>query len=410
MRYLPISIKIEGKKILIIGGGKVALQKARLLKEFSGNIVVIATQISNEIRDTINTCITKEYEKKDLDGFDLIYACTNNEELNKKISSDSKETGKLVNVVDNPELCDYISPAIYKEGNITVAVGSDARDVKKAIKLRDKIQSFLLQKKHLPDNNAQSYMNKYENVSKIILNRIKKIFNNVEEVGNPGSVSLVGFGPGDPDLMTVKGRKTLEKADIIFYDNLIDSEYLSSLPNAEKIYVGKRRGSHSRSQDEINKLLYEAAIRGKQVVRLKGGDPFIFGRGGEEYKYLYERSIDVTVIPGITAASAAAALYGFPLTHRGKSSSVAFCTGHPENKITVPKTDTIVYYMGATELNKIAKKVIEAGWNKYQEVVLLNNISMPDQDSEIMTLQDLMETRREFSTPLLVIICKTLYL
>jgi uroporphyrin-III C-methyltransferase/precorrin-2 dehydrogenase/sirohydrochlorin ferrochelatase len=411
MRYLPISIKIEDKKILIIGGGKVALQKVRLLKEFSGNIVVVATQISDEISDIISTCNTKEYEKSDLNGFDIIYACTNNEELNKRISSDSKATGKLVNVADNPELCDFVSPAIYKKDNITVAVGSDARDVKLAIKIRDKIKSFLLHENHIPENNkAQSYLIKYENATRVILSRIKKIFNQTEELGTPGIVTLVGFGPGNPDLITIKGNKALEKADIIFYDDLIDSEYLSSFPEAEKVYVGKRRGSHSNSQDRINKLLYEAATKGKQVVRLKGGDPFIFGRGGEEFKYLCERSIDVSVVPGITAASAAAALYGFPLTHRGKSSSVAFCTGHPESKITVPKTDTIVYYMGAAGIKKIAEKVIEAGWSEFQEVVLLNNISMPDHNTEIMTLKELKETDREFSTPLLAIICKTLYL
>ncbi len=220
-----------------------------------------------------------------------------------------------------------------------------------------------------------------------------------------GVVYLLGFGPGDPELLTLKAWKILRKADVVYYDDLTSADFVRSLPS-ERIYVGKRRGKCGMPQDQINKLLYQSARLGKTVVRLKGGDPFIFGRGGEELEYLKTRSVRVEVIPGVTAASAAAAAARFPLTQRHVSSSVSFCVGHPEGKIRVPDTETIVYYMGAKNLRNIAREMIDKGWPPHTPLALIANATLPGQKIRIGTLQKMMHTKYRFSQPLIIIVGK----
>lgn len=218
-----------------------------------------------------------------------------------------------------------------------------------------------------------------------------------------GSVFLVGFGPGDPDLLTVKGLKLLKSADIIFYDDLTNKEFLVKF-RAEKVYVGKRKGNHSHEQDTINQLLYEAAMAGKNVVRLKGGDPMLFAHGGEEIEFLRSRFIKVEVVPGVTAALAAAAFANVPLTHRGISSSVTLATGHSKTDIHVPASGTLVYYMGASNLHKIAEEVILKGWNPETPVLLVYNASAPEQKEYYTTLQEVVDYPESYQTPLIIII------
>jgi uroporphyrinogen III methyltransferase/synthase len=236
---------------------------------------------------------------------------------------------------------------------------------------------------------------------------LKTIFSEVDIRKNYGKVYLTGFGPGNPELLTLKADKILNKADIIFYDNLVQGDHLNKY-NAEKVYVGKRKGNHSREQQEINELICHAAQKGQQVVRLKGGDPLIFGRGGDEIDYLRQRLIDVEVIPGITSALAAAAGALIPLTQRGISSSVSFCTGHPEDKIFVPGSGTLVYYMGASSLIKIIKEVISHGWPAQTPVALVENASQPDQKIKVSTLQNIIKIPKTYNSPLTVIIGNTI--
>lgn len=219
----------------------------------------------------------------------------------------------------------------------------------------------------------------------------------------PGSVYLVGFGPGDPDLLTVKGLKLLKSADIIFYDDLTNKDFLLKC-KAEKVYVGKRKGQHSHEQDAINQLLYDAAIDGKKVVRLKGGDPMLFAHGGEEIEYLRSHFIKVEVVPGVTAALAAAAFANIPLTHRGISSSVTLSTGHSKSDIHVPATGTMVYYMGASNLHLIAEEVMRKGWNAETPVLLVYNASAKDQKEYYTTLQEVADYPQTYKTPLIIII------
>lgn len=218
-----------------------------------------------------------------------------------------------------------------------------------------------------------------------------------------GSVSLVGFGPGDPDLLTVKGLKLLKSADIIFYDDLTNKDFLIKF-KAEKVYVGKRKGQHSHEQDEINQLLYLAAVDGKKVVRLKGGDPMLFAHGGEEIEFLRSRFIKVDVVPGVTAALAAAAFANIPLTHRGISSSVTLTTGHAKTDIHVPSSGTLVYYMGASNLHHIAEEVMRSGWNAETPVLLVYNASAKDQKEYYTTLQEVVDYPQTYQTPLVIII------
>ena len=238
---------------------------------------------------------------------------------------------------------------------------------------------------------------------------LRNLFSPIDCRKKYGKVYIAGFGPGDPELLTIKAQHALQQADIIFYDSLLDDTYLENF-KGEKIKVGKRKNLHMKEQDEINELLYKAAINGKQVVRLKGGDPMIFGRGGEEYHFLKERLINVEIIPGITSALAAAAIAGIPLTQRDISSSVAFCTGHPENSIHIPDTNTIVFYMSASNLHIILNKLIAAGRPTNTPVALIENISLPEQRIITGTLYEILKKTNTFHSPLLVIVGNTVML
>ena len=223
-------------------------------------------------------------------------------------------------------------------------------------------------------------------------------------LNSQGSVSLVGFGPGDPDLLTIKAAKAIDAADIIFYDDLIDDSYLAD-KKAEKIYVGKRAGYHHKEQADINRLLLEAAREGKNVVRLKGGDPMIFAHGSEEIEYLESNLIKVNVIPGITTASALAASQKISLTHRDFSSSVALVSGHTPQPVT-PDAETLVYYMGAKQLQTIATQLIDKeGWAFNTPVLLTYNVSRPDEQTFETTLWNLRNGEMQnLPTPLIALI------
>ena len=233
---------------------------------------------------------------------------------------------------------------------------------------------------------------------------LKQAFASKSILDKQGSVSLVGFGPGDPDLLTIKAAKAIDAADIIFYDDLIDDSYLAD-KKAEKIYVGKRAGYHHKEQAEINRLLLEAAREGKNVVRLKGGDPMIFAHGSEEIEYLESNLIKVNVIPGITTASALAASQKISLTHRDFSSSVALVSGHTPQPVT-PDAETLVYYMGAKQLQAIATQLIDKeGWAFNTPVLLTYNVSRPDEQTFETTLWNLRNGEiQNLPTPLIALI------
>lgn len=232
---------------------------------------------------------------------------------------------------------------------------------------------------------------------------IKNLFSLKDIRKKYGKVSLVGFGPGNPDLLTIGGYKALLSADVIFYDDLLNQEFLSRFP-VEKIYVGKRKEIHQFHQNEINKLVYQAAISGKKVVRLKGGDPMIFAHGREEVDFLQSRFVEIDIIPGISSGIALSSYTHIPLTYRGLASSVAFVTGHSEKNVQVPTADTLVYYMSGANLSVIAKKLITVGNKKDLPAALVYNVSLPNQKVWYSSVKELQYSVVKYPTPILLII------
>jgi len=217
-----------------------------------------------------------------------------------------------------------------------------------------------------------------------------------------GRVTMVGFGPGDPDLLTIAGERSIAEADIIFHDDLVDFNFLDRY-KAEKIYVGKRRHCHSHEQDEINRMMADAAMNGKKVVRLKGGDPMIFAHGGEEVEYLKRNFIPVKVIPGVSTGTAVASLTQIPLTLRGIAKSVAFITGHAAD-IQLPVADTLVCFMAGSTIHLIAAKAIAEGRDPNTPVALVYNVSLPDQKEYLSNLELLSRSEEKYPTPVIIII------
>ncbi|MBQ8710783.1 MAG: uroporphyrinogen-III C-methyltransferase [Bacteroidaceae bacterium] len=230
---------------------------------------------------------------------------------------------------------------------------------------------------------------------------IRELFSKIDVRTRYGKVTLVGFGPGDPELITMKGAKALEHAGIIFYDDLTNESFVQQF-KAEKVYVGKRSGKHSHSQAYINDLIYAAAIKGLNVVRLKGGDPMVFAHGREEVDYLKSKMVKVEVIPGVSSGIALASLTQIPLTHRGLARSVAFVLGHSSEPQT-PHADTLVYYMGGDNISLIANKLIESGKSVDTPVALVSNVSLPTQRKVFSTLGELRYARYR-DTPVLVLV------
>ncbi|MDR1996842.1 MAG: uroporphyrinogen-III C-methyltransferase [Candidatus Margulisbacteria bacterium] len=230
---------------------------------------------------------------------------------------------------------------------------------------------------------------------------LRRIFRAVDVRPKFGTVTLAGAGPGDPLLLTRRAELALQAAEVIFYDDLSKNIIASGEYSAEQIYVGKRKGRQAQTQAAINELLYQTARSGKNVVRLKGGDPFIFGRGGEEVEYLQRRMIQVSVIPGVSAGLAAGALSLIPLTRRGAASSVAFCTGHPADSIQTPAADTLVYYMAGASLPEVVRKILQSGRAPQTPAACVLNVSLPEQKIIKTTLAQLKKKR--FTAPLILI-------
>lgn len=219
-----------------------------------------------------------------------------------------------------------------------------------------------------------------------------------------GKVYLTGFGPGDPELLTIKAHRALENADVIYFDDLIEKSYLENF-RGRKVFVGKRKGNHSHAQEAINEMLYQSVISGKNTVRLKGGDPFIFGRGGEEFEYLHRRLVVPEVIPGITAAVGAAAQIAVPLTNRGESSSVAFITTLSQKEIVVPQVDTLVYYMGASNLKEVRERVLAKGVDPSTPAAIITDATQTYARTLFTTLAELPD---EAQSPSIIMISKTI--
>jgi len=389
----PIFLKVEGNPVLVVGGGKVAEQKVKGLLDVKAKVTIVAPRITSLLETLVSenqiALLQREYQPGDVKGFILAIASTNNPDVHREIFDDAAAYNIPVNVVDVPELCNFYLASVFQNGDLKVAVSTNGKSPTLGKVIRDRIASEF--GKGYPElletlgelrpsvlsiyAEADKRKSVFETIVADELNR-RSLPNSQTNKNAPsagshrtGKVYLIGAGPGDPELITVKGLRLLKDADVVVYDALASFELLSSTKEeCEKIFVGKRSGGHYVEQEEINLLLVKKAGAGKNVVRLKGGDPFVFGRGGEELKSLREAGIDAEIVPGITAGTGVPSSIGIPLTDRDMSSNVVFVTGSEnpakENTIdwkSVAAIDTIVVYMGIKNLVHITAKLSEAG-------------------------------------------------
>ncbi|VXD00889.1 fused siroheme synthase 1,3-dimethyluroporphyriongen III dehydrogenase and siroheme ferrochelatase; uroporphyrinogen methyltransferase [Pseudomonas sp. 8Z] len=442
MEFLPLFHKLKERPVLVVGGGEVALRKARLLAEAGAQLRVVAPDIRSELQTMAGEqgVFLRGYQSDDLQGVGLVIAATDDEPLNARISAEAQALGIPVNVVDAPTLCSVIFPAIVDRSPLIVAVSSGGDAPVLARLIRAKIETWI------PATYGQ-----LANLGKRFRERVKLMFPDVQQrrvfwedvfqgpiaesvfAGKPvegerlleerlagaapralGEVYLVGAGPGDPDLLTFRALRLMQQADVVLYDRLVAAPIIDLCRrDAERIYVGKRRAEHAVPQEQINQLLIDLARKGKRVLRLKGGDPFIFGRGGEEIEQLTAEGIPFQVVPGITAASGCAAYAGIPLTHRDHAQSVRFVTGHLKDgssnlpwKDLVAPGQTLVFYMGLVGLPDICAQLVAHGRDATTPAALVQQGTTQNQRVFTGTLASLpaLVSEHEVHAPTLVIV------
>lgn len=444
MEFLPLFHNLRGSQVLVVGGGEIALRKSRLIAEAGAILRVVAPEIEPQLRVLVEQnggqLILRGYNVSDLDGCVLIIAATDDEPLNAQVSQDAKQRCVPVNVVDAPALCSVIFPAIVDRSPLVIAVSSGGDAPVLARLIRAKLETWIPSTYGQLAGLAARFRTQVKNLFPDVTQRrafweevfqgpiadrqlagqgaeaerllIAKIEGDAPNA--PGEVYLVGAGPGDPDLLTFRALRLMQQADVVLYDRLVAPAILDLCRrDAERVYVGKRRAEHALPQDQINKQLVDLAKQGKRVLRLKGGDPFIFGRGGEEIEELAAHGIPFQVVPGITAASGCAAYAGIPLTHRDYAQSVRFITGHlkdgttdlPWNDLVAP-AQTLVFYMGLIGLPIICEQLVKHGRSADTPAALIQQGTTSSQRVFTGTLADLprLVAEHEVHAPTLVIV------
>lgn len=417
MDYFPIFLDIKQQPCLLVGGGEIALRKARLLVSAGARLKVIAHQVLPELQTLLHgeggSFELRDYQITDLDGVRLVVAATDDQRLNQQISQDANARQLPVNVVDSPKLCSFITPAIIDRSPLIVAVSSGGDAPVLARLTRMKLETLLPQglgklaslgkrwraavKVRFKDLDQRRYFWEQALESPIAeaamrgsnqqADQLMQQALDTQQTSSIGEVYLVGGGPGDPELLTLKALRLMQQADVVLYDRLVSEAVMNLVRrDAERIYVGKRRNDHSVPQTEINQQLVDLAKQGKRVLRLKGGDPFIFGRGGEEIELLADAGVPFQVVPGITAASGCAAYAGIPLTHRDYAQSVRFVTGHlKDDQVNLQWPElavagqTLVLYMGLLGLPEVCKSLMAHGRAASTPVALIEKGTTPEQ-------------------------------
>jgi len=396
MDYLPIFAKIKNKLCLVVGGGEVGKRKAGVLLEAGAKVRVVAPEIDPALAAMHGIePVVARFEEKHLDGATLIIAATNDRNVNKHVSELAQARNIPVNVVDDPALCSFIMPAIMDRSPLMVAFSSGGASPVLIRMLRGKLEAAIPQnyarlagfaerfrelvkqrvtnpaKRRIFWENAldgvvaEKVLTGDETTAEAMLQQMLANEDNIVR----GEVYLVGAGPGDPDLLTFRALRLMQKADVVVYDNLVSKPIVEmTRRDAQRIFVGKKRADHTMRQEDINELLVRLAKEGKRVLRLKGGDPFIFGRGGEEIETLAAEGIPFQVVPGITAASGVASYAGIPLTHRDHAQACVFVTGHLKDgtmnldwELLARPRQTVVVYMGLHGLDTLCAELIKHG-------------------------------------------------
>ena len=427
MDFLPLFHNLKGRPCLVVGGGDTALRKLRPLLEAGARVTLVAPEIGESIRqltlDGDCSIVQRPFEPADIDTMALVIAATGDRAVNEQVSMLARQANIPVNVVDNPDLCTVIFPSIVDRSPIQVAISTGGAAPVLARLLRGKIESILpagfaplarLAQKFRPrvkqklgkESDRRTYWERVfqgpiaEEAFKGNIRRAETMMAEALEdyrPGETGEVYLVGGGPGDPDLLTFRALRLMQQADIVLYDRLVSEPVLNLVRrDAERLYVGKTAGNHPVSQENINRKLVEFALQGYRVMRLKGGDPFIFGRGGEEIGHLAENNIPFQVVPGITAASGCASYAGIPLTHRDYAQSVRFVAGHRKgNHVNldwdqlVTPGQTLVFYMGLSGLEMIAEQLVAHGMDAGTPAALVEKGTTPAQRVIAGTIADL---------------------
>lgn len=430
MELLPIFLNIKDRRCVVVGGGAIAFRKASLLARAGGKLLVVAEQISEELHalceEHKGRAEIGSFEPGLLNGAALVVAATDDLVLNRQISQHAMQLDIPVNVVDQPELCSFIMPSIVDRSPVVIAISSGGTSPILTRKLKelnevmiparvDKLAMLLGSYRERVKNQITELPRRIRFWEKLLDSEVpelvysgddsaatsllEKQLNGADDIAMGGEVYLVGAGPGDPDLLTLRALRLMHKADVVLYDRLVSAEIMLKLrPDAQKIHVGKQQANHSVEQETINQMLVRLAQEGNKVLRLKGGDPFIFGRGGEELETLAEAGVAFQIVPGITAASGCASYAGIPLTHRDHSQSVRFLTGHTKEgavlldwEMLAKEQQTLVFYMGLSGLSIICRELIshgmksstpialiQQGTTRTQKVLLGNLASMPE--------------------------------
>lgn len=444
MDIFPISLKLQQQRCLIVGGGHIALRKATLLHKAGAIIDVVAPEIDSQLIEVVQNS-AGQYLQASFDAqhlhttYRLVIAATDDAEVNRTVFEQCEARNILVNSVDDIPNCRFMVPAIIDRSPLLISVASNGASPVLSRQIRTQLETSIPHgmgklaafsgdwrqrvkaKIQNPDERRIFWENLYASPLK------EQVFNDNLDVANDlitqalsewtapkGEVYLVGAGPGDPELLTLKALRLMQQADVVVYDRLVSKPILELCRrDASKIYVGKARSDHSVPQDGINALLVELAQQGKRVCRLKGGDPFIFGRGGEEFQELFAANVTFQVVPGITAASGCSAYAGIPLTHRDYAQSVRFLTGHlkegspelPWNEL-VYENQTLVLYMGLVGLERICQELIAHGQRDSMPVALVSKGTTPEQKVVVGTLADIASkvAEHEIVAPTLTII------
>jgi len=439
--HLPIFCQLRDRDCLLVGGGDVAERKARLLMEAGARLTVNALRFDPQFIAWADagalTLAEGDFDESLLDTCWLVIAATDDDEVNQRVNDAADARRIFCNVVDAPKQASFIMPSIIDRSPLMVAISSGGTSPVLARLLREKLESLLPQhlghiaryagqlrarvkqtfssmserrrfweKFFVNDRLAQSLANQD---TAAVTSITETLFS--EPLENRGEVVLVGAGPGDPGLLTLKGLQQIQQADIVVYDRLVSDEIMNLVRrDADRVFVGKRAGYHCVPQEEINQILLREAQRGKRVVRLKGGDPFIFGRGGEELETLCDAGIPFSVVPGITAASGCSAYAGIPLTHRDYAQSVRLVTGHLKNGGAMDwhnlaaEKQTLVFYMGLNQAATIQEKLLEHGMAADMPVALVENGTAVKQRVVDGVLTQLGELAAQVESPSLIIV------
>ena len=446
MDYLPIFLKIEDRPCLVVGGGKVAARKIALLARAGAHITVVSSELCSNVKTLVEqdnvTCVERPFREEDMDGVVLVIAATDDEAVNRAVAELAHQHRIPVNVVNAPDLGNFIMPSIVDRSPVQVAVSTGGASPVLARLLRARLESFIPaaygRLAHLVDDYRSSVKQRFSEPAQrryfwenILQGRVAELLfaghegkaraalqEAIEDTDahydSPGEVYLVGAGPGDPDLITFRALRLMQQADVVVYDRLVSEPVLDMVRrDAEMIYAGKARDKHTLTQESINELLVRLAKEGKRVLRLKGGDPFIFGRGGEEIETLAEEGIPFQVVPGITAASGCASYAGIPLTHRDYAQSCIFVTGHLKDGSVdldweglAKPAQTIVFYMGLHSIPVISRELIAHGLPKETPVALVQKGTTRKQRIYIETLESLADLaeREQLQPPTIIIV------